>query len=215
MVGSQPRLASATETLAPRSPHNTRWADGSTPLTQSDPDRWETRVVKVDDGFFIGAAESQSRMGAAFSTRVVDGIPAPTQFFRVGVDVQDHATPRGEIWVVHSATPTGNRRPPTGVQSRDEARLGAVRSSLLAAFPNATMCFTIEDREGFSRAVGEEAHVIAIAAAVSVVKYFAAWDGSDPITIEMADAQFLVSVAYTDKDYRAIVRRCHSTPPHT
>ena len=184
-------------------------------MAQSDRDTWQATVRSVDDGFFIGDAESSAQMGGRFSTLVVNGIPSPTQFFRVKVDVEDHSASSHEIWVVISATATLNRKPPPDLRLRDDTKLHAVRPPLLAAFPDATMCFTTEDREGFSGVIGEPEHAISIAAAVSVVKYFAAWDESDPITVEIAGAQFAVSVAYTDRIYRAVVRRGHPNPRAT
>jgi hypothetical protein len=160
----------------------------------------------LDYGFFTGDATAPSQMGQ-FAIRVVNGIPGLTQFFRVDVNVPDLPSSSGEIWVVTTATATGDREVPAGTRTLDEARLSAVRSSLLAAFPDETMCFTTEDREGFLRVIGDQERAVAIAAAVSAVKYFAAWDESDPITVEIADTRFAVSIAANERIYRAVIRR--------
>ena len=81
--------------------------------------------------------------------------------------------------------------------------------ALADARTDAVLCFTVEDREGFSRLIADSGHAPAIAAAVAVVKYFAAWDESDPIDVTVNDDQFAVSVGFSETAYRATVRRKH------
>ena len=59
----------------------------------------------------------------------------------------------------------------------------------MTALPDATLCFTTEDRDGFARLVGDSERAPAIAAAVAVVKYYAAWDESDPIEVMVNDVE--------------------------
>jgi hypothetical protein len=102
--------------------------------------------------------------------------------------------------------PMGNRKPPPGTGSFDEANLIRVRSALATALPDATLCFTTEDREGFARLVGDPERAPAIAAAVAVVKYYASWDESDPIDVTVNDDEFAVAVGISESEYRATVR---------
>jgi hypothetical protein len=146
-------------------------------------------------------------MPAQFSIRSVDGMPATTQFFRLHVDLDDLSSTGGEVWVVCTALSTGNRKPPPGTGSFDEANLIRVRSALATALPDATLCFTTEDREGFAHLIGDPERAPAIAAAAAVVKYYAAWDESDPIDVTVTDDEFAVSVDFSEKEYRATVRR--------
>jgi len=69
------------------------------------------------------------------------------------------------------------------------------------------LCFTIEDRDGFAHLIGDPGLAPAIAAAVAVVKYYAAWDESDPIDVTVNDDQFAVSVGFASTEYRATVCR--------
>jgi hypothetical protein len=82
-----------------------------------------------------------------------------------------------------------------------------VRSARRTALPDAALCFTTEDREGFAHLVGDPERAPAIAAAAAVVKYYAAWDESDPIDVTVGDDEFAVSVGYSEKEHRATVRR--------
>jgi hypothetical protein len=167
----------------------------------------------LESGFFVKNDESPGHAAPQFSTRLVAAIPCTTQYFRVQVDVADLADSSSEIWVVCVAKPTGNRKPPLGARLLDHARLGEIRSSLSAAFPGAALCFTTEDREGLASVVGVPDRAVAIAAAVAVVKYYAAWDDSDPIAVAVADEHFGVSVSFTENDYGAVVRRLPVASP--
>jgi hypothetical protein len=134
-------------------------------------------------------------------------MPALTQFFRLQVDGAGLASAGVEIWVVCTAVPTGNQKPAPGAKTFDEANFIQVRSALARALPEATVCFTTEDREGFARLIGDADRAPAMAAAVSVVKYYGSWDESDPIEVIVGDEEFAVSVGFTEKDYPTTVRR--------
>jgi hypothetical protein len=164
-------------------------------------------VRQLEIGFFSGDDAVPAPMSEQFTTRVVGGIPTLTQFFRVNVHLEDQADVDGEIWIVCTALPTGSRKLPLTAMSLDEGRLRQVRAALAVALPNAALCFTTEDQEGFSRVIADSERSPAIAAAVAVVKYFAAWDESDPINVVVADEHFAVSVGVSDGAYRALVRR--------
>ncbi len=161
----------------------------------------------MEIGFFIGDAALPAPMSEQFTTRVVAGIPSLTQFFRVDVQLDDQTGADGEIWMICTAVPTGSRKPPPTAAPFDEARLREVRAALAVALPNATLCFTTEDREGFSRVIADSERAQAIAAGVAVIKYFAAWDESDPINVTVTDEHFAISVGYAEGAYRALVRR--------
>jgi len=130
----------------------------------------------METGFFVGDAAVLAPRSAQFTTRVVSGVPCLTQFFRIDVHLEDGIDADGEIWIVCTAVPTGIRRPPSIDTSFDEGRLLQVRAALAVALPNSTLCFTTEDREGFSRVVTDSDRAPAMAAGVAVVKYFAAWE---------------------------------------
>jgi hypothetical protein len=174
--------------------------------THPGPTSIPAAVRQLEIGFFIGDAAIPAPTSAQFTTRAVAGIPSLTQFFRIGVRLEDETDIDGEIWIVGTAVPTGSRKPrPTGI-SFDEARLLQVRAALAVALPNATLCFVIEDREGFSRVITDAERAPAIAAGVAVVKYFAAWDESDPINVTVNDEHFAVSVGFSEGAYRALVQ---------
>jgi hypothetical protein len=175
-------------------------------MLQLEPESWSATVRRLEAGFFAKDAAPLIEMGQ-FSTRVIAAIPYTTQFFRLQVGLASPPSSSSEIWVICVATPTGNRIPPPGATLLAEAKLDEIRSSLIAALPHAALCFTTEDREGFSRVVGVPDRAVEIAAAVAVVKYYAAWDEFDPITVAVADEHFAVSIAFTENDYRAVVRR--------
>jgi hypothetical protein len=164
-------------------------------------------VRQLEIGFFTGDAALPVPLSEQFTTRVVTGIPSLTQFFRVNVQLEDQTDADGEIWMVCTALPTGSRKPPPTAMSFDETRLRQVRAALAVALPNATLCFTTEDREGFSRVIADSERAPAIAAGVAVVKYFAAWDESDPINVTVTDEHFSVSVGFEEGAYRALVQR--------
>ena len=50
--------------------------------------------------------------------------------------------------------------------------------------------------------MGDRERAPAIAAAVAAVKYFAAWDESDPIDVTVADDRFAVAVGASHGEYR-------------
>ena len=163
-------------------------------------------VRQMEMGFFVGDAAVLAPRSAQFTTRVVSGIPCLTQFFRIDVHLEDGIDADGEIWIVSTAVPTGIRKPPPIDTSFDEGRLLQVRAALAVALPNATLCFTTEDREGFSRVVTDSERAPAMAAGVAVVKYFAAWDESDPINVTVADKHFAISVGFSEGAYRALIQ---------
>jgi plasmid stabilization system protein ParE len=110
-------------------------------------------VRQLEIGFFSGDDAVPAPMSEQFTTRVVGGIPTLTQFFRVNVHLEDQADVDGEIWIVCTALPTGSRKLPLTAMSLDEGRLRQVRAALAVALPNAALCFTTEDQEGFSRVI--------------------------------------------------------------
>jgi hypothetical protein len=67
-------------------------------------------------------------------------------------------------------------------------------------------CFTTLDREGYVQVLCDHGRAPPIAAAVAVVKYYAAWDESDPVSVVVNDKQFAVSVTAQDGAYQALVR---------
>jgi hypothetical protein len=166
---------------------------------------WSATVRRLEEGFFLGHCAAP--MASPFSTRQITGFPSRTQFFRVQVDVNDCPEACGEIWMVCTATPTGNRAPPPGTTVLSEANLATVRAALAAALPEVMFCFTTEDREGLVRTIGNPSYAASIAAGVAVVKYYAAWDESDPIRVLVYDESFDVSVMASEDMYRASVRR--------
>jgi hypothetical protein len=177
------------------------------PTERREAASWAATVRPLEIGFFVKGDELPAHGGGPFSIRPLDGMPSTTQFFRVGVDLED-LTKSGEIWIVCTALSTGNREPPPGTASLDGARLSQVRAAVAAALPQATACFTIVDREGFSQVLGDRARAPAIAAAVAAVKYFAAWDESDPIEVTVADDRFAVTIDVSQPgEYRVLVRR--------
>lgn len=175
--------------------------------TRPDASSWLATVRRTEDGFFTAKTEPPVNLGPEFSVRSIAGMPSPTQFFRTHVELDGIAPGDAEVWVVCTALPTGSRKLPPGSSSLDQGKLLQVRSALGAALTDAVLCFTTEDREGFARLVGDQARAPAIAAAVAVVKYYAAWDESDPIDVTVNDDQFAVSVCFADTEYRAKVCR--------
>ena len=168
---------------------------------------WLAVVRRAEDGFFTAPHDPPLDMGSTFSVRAIAGLPRTTQFFRVEVDLDGSPAEDNQVWVVCTALPTGTRPPPAGSSPFDEGNLLRVRSALGVALPDAVLCFTTEDREGFTHLIADPARAPAIAAAVAVVKYYAAWDESDPINVTVNHDEFAVSVSFTETDYRATVSR--------
>jgi hypothetical protein len=165
-------------------------------------------VWKLESGFFARDRELAAAMQAhEFSTRVIPEIDEATQFFRVRVDVPDAPNPSGEVWVIFLRTTGHAAALARAAQIPDVApRLAQLRPQLLEALPDARFCFVTDDREGFARLAYTEATPVASAAAVAVVKYFAAWDESTPIVIATDHEQLAASVEYTADHYLATVR---------
>ena len=175
-------------------------------MSAAGPVCWVANVRRMEDGFFTAQA-APPRQGGQFSIRTVEGMPAFTHFSRLQVDGEGLTSAGVEIWVVSTALPTGNQKPPPGTKTFDEANFIQVQSALVRALPAATLCFTTEDREGFARLIGDPERAPAMAAAISVVKYYGSWDESDPIEVIVGDEEFAVSVGFTDNDYPTTVRR--------
>ena len=172
------------------------------PTAPSSPVGWAATVRRLEDGFFVPPVDGElpARMGADFSMRSVECMPCTTQFFRLAVELLHDAQPC-EIWVVFTAPSTGRRKTPAERTPLDDAKLFQARTALEAALPEAILCFTTEDHEGCSRLVGAHDRAPAIAAAVAVVKHYAAWDESDPIVVHIAEEQFAVSVGLSGNAY--------------
>ncbi|HYP99072.1 MAG TPA: hypothetical protein VER96_10375 [Polyangiaceae bacterium] len=165
-------------------------------------------VWNLETGFFVRAAEhAPAAQEPAFSARIVPDIDEVTQFFRVRVEVAEPLARTSEVWVIFLHA-DGRASAEARATKRAEAsqRLMPLRAKLLATLPNATFCFIVDDREGSARVIEPEARPIELAAAVAVVKYSAAWDESNPILVSAGDAQYAVSVAYTEDRYLATVR---------
>jgi hypothetical protein len=173
---------------------------------QSTHDAWSGTVRRLEDGFFIEREQLPGPGGLDFSKRVVDGIGSTTQFFCVHVDGHNVLAAPEDIWMVCTALSTGHRSPSPDEKPLQEAELAPVRASLVAALPHARFCFTTFDREGYVRVLCNDEFAPPIAAAVAVVKYYAAWDESDPISVVVNDKQFAVSVTAHDGAYHALVR---------
>jgi hypothetical protein len=168
---------------------------------------WAVTVRNLESGFFARDRELASAMQAhQFSIRVVPDIDETTQFFRVRVDMRDSLATSGELWVVFSQ-PSGYAAVPVrAAQIPDKhPRLTELRLRLLAALPEARFCFVTDDREGYARLVDPEVTPAPFAAAIAVVKYYAAWDESNPIVIAAGDQHLAVSVDFTGDHYAATV----------
>jgi len=177
--------------------------------TRTDALGWQATVRRGEAGFFTANTEPPVKMSPEFSVRSVAGMPSTRQFFRVHVELDGITTPDSQVWVVCTALPTGNWTPSFCSEPWDEGQLLQVRAALGAALPDAVLGFTIEDRAGFSHLIGDPERAPAIAAAAAVVKYYAAWDESDPIDITINDDQFAVSIGFAETVYRATVRPKH------
>lgn len=167
---------------------------------------WPVAVCKLESGFFARDREMAAAMQAhQFSTRLVPDIDEPTQFFRVRVNLAEPGI-SGEVWVVLAAPGYPGALAKPAQLPAVHPQVAELRPRLLATLPEARFCFVTDDREGFACLAEAEATPVAFAAAVSVVKYYAAWDESDPIVIATDREQFLVSVHFTADHYLATVR---------
>lgn len=169
---------------------------------------WPVTVWKLEGGFFARDRELAAAMQAhRFSTRVIPDIDEATQFFRVRADTGDRLSPSHEIWVMF-VRPPGYAAALAQVARLPDVhpRLVDLRPYLLAALPEARLCFVTDDRKGYARLADPEATPVAFAAAVAVVKYYAGWDESNPIVIAAGHDQLAVSVDFTADRYVATVR---------
>ena len=164
-------------------------------------------VWRLESGFFARDGELAAAMQAhELSTRIIPNIEQATQFFRVRVEISDRAPLGGEVWVVFLRPPGYAAALARAAQLPDvDPRLVELRPSLISALPDAKFCFVTDDREGYARLVDSEAMSVPFAAAVVVVKYYAGWDESNPITIASDLEQFAVSVGFTATQYFATV----------
>jgi hypothetical protein len=118
---------------------------------------WRATVWRLESGVFARDGELAAAMQAhELSTRIIPNIEHATQFFRVRVDVSDHAPLGGEVWVVFLRPPGYAAALARATQLPDvDPRLVELRPSLLAALPDAKFCFVTDDREGYARLLAD------------------------------------------------------------
>lgn len=157
-------------------------------------DSWNVTLRTLEEGFFVGDAALGAERSAGVSWRVVEGLEAPVQFFRIRTDIDDYPELGGEAWLVSARD----------VAEEQLEHLGAL---LGRALPHVDFYFMVEQRAGFERVLGNARRAPVIAAAAAVVRYAAAWDETRPIVVSIGEQSFAASVGFEGKNYRVAVRR--------
>lgn len=148
---------------------------------------WTASVEIVEDGFFHSAEECpDDRIDDNRWHHIgVIGLPASVQFFRARV------SPTNEPPSEHLLIGTYYPRLP------DET-LKAVRSSIAATYPSASLSCVVEWSTGRSKLIHEgRQSPFAVAAAAAAWMCFGSWDESDPILVTVDGRTLAASMEHS------------------
>lgn len=167
----------------------------------SSPSCFSASVIDLEVGFFAREAFAPNPQ---FVFRRVDDLATPVQYFRVQVTLAQRDAL--EVWVV-AAAPSSGRATLALHPAPTPGEVDSLEARIRATLPDALLALWLSDREGHAVVSAPSIHAPAVAATVASVKYYAGWDESDPIIVELSPNRFAVSVTHAHGVYHASVRR--------